>query len=108
MATIRSRRDVIEVNYLTKVVDTKGKTIKGNIKAKSIIHLSDVSIVDYFYDSKGNRDLNKCRIFHNEMEWMVLNEKYEEMYNHKLDGTFQIVGFKQKVKKGKHGKSIGK
>jgi cysteinyl-tRNA synthetase len=86
----------IEVSYITNLTDAKEKVIKRNAKGKSVIDLSDIKIVDYFFNNKGNPMLNRCRIYVDNLGWMVLEEAYEEIMQYKMDGTdVQIQGFKQ-------------
>ena len=86
----------IEVSYVTNLTGAKDKIIKRNAKGKSVIDLSDIKIVDYFFNNKGNPMMNRCRIYVENLGWMVLEEEYEEIKKYKMDGTeVQIQGFKQ-------------
>ena len=95
----------IEVSYLTNLTDSKDKIVKRNARGKSIIDINDLKIIDYFFNNKGEPMLNRCRIFVENVGWLVLEESYEEMRNYKMDGTtIEITGFKQKTIKNKNGK----
>ena len=95
----------IEVSYLTNLTDAKDKVIKRNARGKSIIDINDLKIIDYFFNNKGEPMLNRCRIYVENVGWLVLEEPYEEMRKYKMDGTtVEITGFKQKTIKNKNGK----
>jgi cysteinyl-tRNA synthetase len=95
----------IEVSYLTNLTDSKDKVIKRNARGKSIIDINDLKIIDYFFNNKGEPMLNRCRIYVENVGWLVLEEPYEEMRKYKMDGTtVEITGFKQKTIKNKNGK----
>ena len=113
MARLNRGGSSIEVSYSTTLTDAKEKVIKRNAKGKSTIDINDLKIIDYFFNTKGEPVLRKCRIYVENVGWLVLEEPYEEMSSYKMDGTtIQITGFKQKptnkkiIKpKNKNGKS---
>ena len=105
MARLNRGGSSIEVSYLTNLTDSKDKIIKRNAKGKSIIDINDLKIIDYFFNNKGEPVLNRCRIYVENVGWLVLEEPYEEMRKYKMDGTtIEIRGFKQKTIKNKNGK----
>mgnify|MGYP003651560496 CR=1 FL=1 len=113
MARLNRGGSSIEVSYSTTLTDAKEKVIKRNAKGKSTIDINDLKIIDYFFNTKGEPVLRKCRIYVENVGWLVLEEPYEEMSSYKMDGTtIQITGFKQKPtnkkiikSKNKNGKS---
>jgi hypothetical protein len=109
MARLNRGGSSIEVSYLTNLTDAKEKIIKRNAKGKSVIDINDLKIIDYFFNNKGEPMLNRCRIYVENVGWLVLEESYEEMRSYKMDGTtVQITGFKQNITKNKNGKSISR
>jgi hypothetical protein len=96
MAVIKLGGGTIQVKYLTTLTNEDNKVIKKNVKGICIIHLSDIKIVDNFFTEKGGIDNTKCRVFHEDIGWMVLQESYDELVHLKMDGTMQVVGFRQK------------
>ena len=109
MARLNRGGSSIEVSYLTNLTDAKEKIIKRNAKGKSVIDINDLKIIDYFFNNKGEPVLNRCRIYVENIGWLVLEEPYEEMRSYKMDGTtVQITGFKQNITKNKNGKSTSR
>jgi hypothetical protein len=98
MVNNRSENDDIEVNYSYKLTDEKGKIIKRVVKSKLIINLYDVKVVDYSFDNKGELELKKCKIFHDPLGWMTLDETYNDFYNMKFINCKpgNIIGFETK------------
>ena len=96
MAVIKLAGGTIQVRYLTTLTNEDNKVIKKNVKGITVLHLSDIKIVDNFYTEDGKVDLNKCRIFHEDIGWMVLQEPYNELVHLKMDGTMQVIGLRQK------------
>ncbi len=97
MATYRQRDGIIEVTYLIDIIDSKtNKVIKRNIKGKSMLHVEDIKIVDYQFNQNGTVNDKKCRIYHGDTGWMVLNEKYEEISSYKYKQQPQVFGFQTK------------
>jgi hypothetical protein len=109
MARLNRGGSSIEVSYLTNLTDSKEKIIKRNARGKSIIDINDLKIIDYFFNNKGEPMLNRCRIFVENVGWLVLEESYEEIRRYKMDGTtIEITGFKQKTINNKNGKSTSR
>lgn len=97
---VKSRSgDEIEVDYTFTLTDSKGKIIQKAVKSKSIINIKDIGAVEYYFNNKGVRVKNKCKIFHTDLGWLVLDELYEEMKM--LYFTEPKIGFQQKIKKTK-------
>ncbi|HNQ20718.1 MAG TPA: hypothetical protein PKI46_06625 [Bacteroidales bacterium] len=96
MAQYRQRDGIIEVSYLINIMGDNNKIIKRNVKAKSIIHIEDIKIVDYQFTQQGVVDLKKCRIYHADTGWMVLNEKYDEISSYKFRQQAPVLGFQTK------------
>lgn len=95
---VKSRSgDEIEVDYTFTLTDSKGKIIQKAVKSKSIINIKDISAVEYYFSNKGVKVKNKCKIFHADLGWLVLDETYEEM--REIYFTEIKVGFQQKIKK---------
>lgn len=97
MAVIKQGGNTIKVCYVTDLTGVDGKVIKKNVKGNMVMNLTDIMVVDVCYTNKGQNDDNKCRIFHEQLGWMTLNETFEEMSHLKMDGTIQVKGFIQKV-----------
>ena len=109
MARLNRGGSSIEVSYLTNLTDSKEKIIKRNAKGKSVIDINDLKIVDYFFNNKGKPVLSKCRIYVDNVGWLVLEESYEEIKRYKMDGTtIEIKGFKQETINNKNGKSTSR
>lgn len=108
MVNNRSENDDIEVNYSYKLTDEKGKIIKKLIRSKLIINLYDVKVVDYSFDNKGEIEFKKCKIFHDPLGWMTLDETYDDFYKMKFINCKpeNIVGFENKLQKKERLKSI--
>ena len=105
MARLNRGGTSIEVSYLTNLTNAKEKVIKRSARGKSVIDINDLKIIDYFFNNKGEPMLNRCRVYVENVGWLVLEEPYEEMRSYKMDGTtIQITGFKQKTIKNKNGK----
>ena len=99
MAIIKLGGEIIKVSYLSNLTNETNKIIRRNVKSSIIMHLSNIMIVDNYYNLKGILESNKCRIYHEQLGWMILNEPFEEIQNIKMDGTIQIKGFQQKKKR---------
>ena len=98
---VRQGGNTIYVRYVKNISNDEGKIIKKNLKGKMLMHVSDIRVVDYYYDKDYKVDPSKCTIFHQELGWMVLHESHEDIYQAKLDGAVVIKGFQQKPKKRK-------
>lgn len=96
---VRQGGNTIYVRYVKNISNDEGKIIKKGLKGKMLMHVSDIRVVDYYYDSNYKIDPNKCTIFHQELGWMVLHEAHEDIYQAKLDGAIVIKGFQQKPKR---------
>jgi hypothetical protein len=96
MAIVKLGGGTIQVRYITHLTGEKDKIIRRNVKGVTVMHLSDVKLVDNFFTDKGIIDLSRCRIFHEDIGWMVLQEPYDEMVHLKMDGTIRVTGFKQR------------
>lgn len=96
MATHRQRDGIIEVTYVTNIVDSSNKVIKRNVKGKSVVHIDDIRIVDFHYTNAGILDAKKCRIYHSDIGWMILLEQYQEIADLKSKGQLVVKGFKTK------------
>ena len=96
MAVVKLGGGTVQVVYLTHITDENNKVLKRNVKGVVVMHLADIKIVDNFYDSDAKLVPNKCRIFHEDVGWMVLQEPYDEIVHLKMDGTIQVKGFRQR------------
>jgi hypothetical protein len=99
MAIIKQGGGTVKVMYVSDLTNSKGKTIKKNVKGFIVMHIADIMAIDVYYDNKLMLNHNKCRIFHEQLGWLVLNEPFDEMAHIKMDGTIQVKGFVQKKKK---------
>lgn len=112
MAIVKLGGGTIQVRYITHLTGEKDKIIRRNVKGVTVMHLSDIKVVDNYFSPKGDVDITKCRIFHEDLGWMVLQEPYDEMVHLKMDGTIKITGFQQRFpgryKEPKQNKSHGK
>ena len=97
MAIYRQRDGIVEVNYLTSITDGKNKIIKRNVKGKSLLHIEDIRVVDYHYSPDGKPDMSKCRIYHSDNGWMILNESFNEIASYKYRQQPTIQGFQTKL-----------
>jgi hypothetical protein len=96
MAVVKLGGGTIQVRYITHLTTEDNKVIRRNVKGTTVLHLSDIKVVDNYFSQKGDLDLEKCRIFHEDLGWMVLQEPYNEMVHLKMDGTMQVKGFQQR------------
>lgn len=96
MAVVKLGGGTIQVKYITHLTDENNKVIRRNVRGITVLHLSDIKIVDNYFTPDGKSDLNKCRIFHEDIGWMVLQEPYDELVHLKMDGTMRITGFQQR------------
>ena len=96
MAIVKLGGGTIQVRYITHLTGEKDKIIRRNVKGVTVLHLSDIKVVDNYFNPQGDLDNTKCRIFHEDIGWMVLQEPYEEMVHLKMDGTMRITGFQQR------------
>ncbi|MFO0089886.1 MAG: hypothetical protein ACK518_03710 [bacterium] len=96
---VRQGGNTIYVRYSKNILNDEGKVIKKGLKGKMLMHVSDIRIVDYYYDKDYKIDPKKCTIFHQELGWTILHEPHEDIYQAKLDGAVVIKGFQQKTKK---------
>lgn len=96
MAIVKLGGGTIQVRYITHLTGEKDKIIRRNVKGVTVMHLSDIKVVDNYFSPKGDVDITKCRIFHEDLGWMVLQEPYDEMVHLKMDGTIKITGFQQR------------
>jgi len=96
MAIVKLGGGTIQVKYITHLTDENNKVVKRNVKGITVLHLTDIKVVDNYFTPQGKPDLTKCRIFHEDIGWMVLQEPYEEMVHLKMDGTMRITGFQQR------------
>lgn len=96
MAVIKLGGGTIQVRYVTHLTTEDNKVIRKNVKGIAVLHLSDIKVVDNYFNPKGDLDMEKCRIFHEDIGWMVLQETYNEMVHLKMDGTMRVTGFQQK------------
>jgi hypothetical protein len=87
MAVIKLGGGTIQVRYVTHLTTEDNKVIRKNVKGIAVLHLSDIKVVDNYFNPKGDLDMEKCRIFH---------ETYNEMVHLKMDGTMRVTGFQQK------------
>lgn len=99
MAIVKQGGNTIKVDYITDLTGLDNKVIKKNVRGAMIINLTDITAVDVYYDAKAQLNPAKCRIFHEQLGWMTLNEPFEEIAHLKMDGTIQVKGFVQKKKK---------
>jgi hypothetical protein len=88
--------DEIEVEYTFTLTDSKGKIIQKALKSKSIINIKDLGAVEYYFNNKGTRMKNKCKVFHADLGWLVLDENYEDL--REIYFNSPVIGFKQKQK----------
>jgi hypothetical protein len=96
---VRQGGNTIYVRYSRDIVDAvSGKILKKGLKGKMLLHVSDIRVVDYFYDKNYQPVPKKCSIFHHDLGWMVLCEPHDAIYNAKLDGAVVVKGFQQKQK----------
>tara|TARA_R110000868_G_scaffold37331_1_gene132232 strand:+ start:7633 stop:7956 length:324 start_codon:yes stop_codon:yes gene_type:complete len=96
---VRQGGNTIYVRYVKNIFNDEGKVIKKGLKGKMLMHVSDIRVVDYYYDKDYKIDPKKCSIFHQEIGWMILHEAHEDIYQAKLDGAIVITGFQQKLKR---------
>lgn len=97
---VKSRSgDEIEIDYTFTLTDSKGKIIQKAVKSKSIIDIADIKAVEYYFNNKAVRMKNKCKIFHTDLGWLILDEPYEEMRKLYFTDLEMKVGFQQKIKK---------
>lgn len=112
MATVKQGGGTVQVTYVTDLTGTDNKIIKRNVRGNVTMHLGDIKVVDSFFTKTGKADPNKCKIFHEHLGWMVLEESFDYMTHLKMDGTVQVKGFRQKhygkYKPIKQNKSNGK
>lgn len=108
MAVIKQGGNTIKVSYITDLTGADNKLIKRNVKGNMVINLTDIMAVDVYYNSKAQIEPAKCRIFHEQLGWMILNESFEEISHFKMDGTIQVKGFVQKVKRNINNKLTNK
>jgi hypothetical protein len=94
MARIGSDLNAIEVVYVTPVVSDRGKPLKKTVARKSVLMLSHILIIDENFDSKGNLLEDSCRIYYENLGWLVLEEAYEEMMKYKMGHSNTVVGFR--------------
>lgn len=96
MAVVKLGGGTVKVQYVTDLTGADNKLIKRNVKGTLVMNLNDIMAVDVYYNTKAQLDPAKCRIFHEQLGWMTLNESFEEMSHLKMDGTIQVKGFRQK------------
>lgn len=97
MAIYRQRDGIVEINYITSIHDSNNKIIKRNVKGKCLLHIEDIRVVDYHFDIKGKPDMTRCRIFHSDNGWMILNESFEEIASFKYRQQPTVNGFQNKL-----------
>lgn len=105
MAVIKQGGNTIKVVYITDLTGPDNKVLKKNVKGTLVMNLTDILVVDVYYNNKVQIDPAKCRIFHEQLGWMILNESFEDISHLKMDGTIQVKGFTQRKKSIKN-KSI--
>ena len=96
MAVVKLGGGTVKVQYVTDLTGADNKLIKRNVKGTLVMNLSDIMAVDVYYNTKAQLDPAKCRIFHEQLGWMTLNESFEEISHLKMDGTVQVKGFQQR------------
>ena len=96
MAIVKQGGGTVQVKYITDLTNSDNKVLKKNVKGQVTMHLGDIKVVDNFFTASGQVDPDKCKIFHEQLGWMVLNESFEYMSHLKMDGTVQVQGFRQK------------
>jgi len=99
MAILGTDLDSIEVTYKTPLVSVKGRVLKKTVSRKSVIHLSRILIIDEDYDSKGNLSPDTCRIYYENLGWLVLEESYGELAKYKIGFVNKTIGFQQQETK---------
>lgn len=101
MARLGTDLNSIEVFYITPLVGVKGRILKKTVLRKSVLMLSHILIIDENYDSKGNIVSGTCRIFYENLGWLVLEETYDEMMKFKMGHSNTVVGFRPAPQKQK-------
>lgn len=101
MARLGADLNSVEVTYVTPVVNDRGKALKKTVARKSVLMLSHILIIDENYDSKGNLLDDTCRIYYENLGWLVLEEGYEEMMKLKMGHSNTVVGFRPTPQKQK-------
>jgi len=96
MATVKLGGGTVQVKYVTDLTNSESKILKKNVRGHVTMHLGDIKVVDNFFTSTGKVDPNRCKIFHEHLGWMVLEESFEYMTHLKMDGTIQVQGFRQR------------
>lgn len=102
MATLGKDLDSIEVSYLTPVISEKGRTLKKTVLRKGVLLLSSILIMDENFDSKGNLVEGTCRVYYENLGWLVLEEDYDEMAKYKMGQANTVIGFQPTIKKQKN------
>lgn len=101
MARLGSDLNSVEVTYITPVINDKGKALKKTVARKSVLMLSCILIIDENFDAKGKLLLDSCRIYYENLGWLVLEEAYEEMMKLKMGHSNTVVGFRPAPQKQK-------
>lgn len=96
MDTLRKNGSLIELNYITFLMSSDDKVIKKNVKAKIVCDLNDIKVIDTYYNIHGVEESTKCKVYHETLGWLVLNEPYNKMQHLKMPGSFTISGFQRK------------
>lgn len=108
MEKTRKSGSVVELNYRTTIVGSDDKVIRKNVKARFTCDIDDIRSVDYFFNSTGQLEPDKCKIYHDPTGWMVLDEPYEKVHNLKMTGNISIAGFQQRKERRKTIKNFEK
>lgn len=96
MARLGTDSNTLEVTYKSPILNAKGNPTKKSITRKSVVHLSNILIVDENYDDKGKLIENTCRIYYADIGWLILEESYEEVSTYLLGNAVKIKGFSTK------------
>lgn len=102
MARLGTDLNSIEVNYLTPIVNDKGRSLKKTVLRRGVLLLSSILIMDENFDSKGNLVEGTCRVYYENLGWLVLEEDYDEMARYKMGQANTVIGFQPTVKNKKN------
>lgn len=101
MEKTRKSGSIVELPYSTTIMGPDDKVIKKNVKAKLTCDVDDIRLVDYYFNSKGEIEPNKCKVYHDPTGWMIVDKPYEVVHQLKMTGNISVAGFQRKKDRNK-------
>jgi hypothetical protein len=95
MAALGKDGDTLEVGYLTPILNSRGKATNKYVARRAVIHLSEITVVDEYFDQRGLLLEECCRIYYTGIGWLVLEERYDTISGYKLGHGVKVIGFQQ-------------